>query len=261
MERKIKLQAKDFSNFLRCLYEILGICNAADIRGGVLRQRSNNKLMLLEMNLIPLISDSDILISDLMKTLTSMGGLRDQEVQITITSDSICFSGQRSHSSFKFANPDPSFMTNTFIPTEEFDKMIICKEEDLILEHVVTKKISASLDRKCFKFKMGDFLVCFDGRVASITFSAPGKNYYSEIERGIPVKKSFKGIADVIAAPLFMDHDRNMVLRIYNYQKDMFINKFSTLIGKIPFNIYGRSRLIKLDDELEEEKRGKRRIK
>lgn len=244
MEREIKLKPKDFVNFRRCLNAIWNECDAAEIKGGVLRQRSHNKLMILETNLIPLISDSDILISDLQGTTASMWDLREQEVQITITSDSICFSGQRSHSSFKFANPDPSFMTNTFIPTEEFDKIIICKEEDLIFEHVITKRISASLDRKCFKFKKGDFLVCFDGRVASITFGAPGKNYYSEIERGIPVKKSFKGIVDVIAAPLFMDHDRNMVLRIYNYQKDMFINKFSTSIGKIPFNIYGRSRLI-----------------
>lgn len=246
MDKEIKLNAKDFSNFLRCLSALKDICNDADIRGGVLRQKSTDKANIFKMDLSPLISDCDIPISDLKNKLTLLKGLSKQEVQITITDDEIYFSGKPS--TLKFKNPNPSFMGNKFISSEEFSEIVTVREEDLVLEHVVTKDISNFMKLTADQFNIVSFQVLFDGNVASITASTTSKDKYSEIEYGIPLRKPLKGFSNIVVAPFLFDHDRDMLFKMYNVQEDLFINKFTASIGKIAVDVYSRNQLIEEEE-------------
>jgi hypothetical protein len=246
MEREINLEAKDFSNFLRCLSVLKDICKDVDIRGGVLRQRSTDTANIFEMDLSPLISDCDICIDNLKGKLTLLKGLSKQEVQITITDDEIYFSGKSS--TFKFKNPNPSYMNDRFMSNEEFSKFVTVREEDLVLEHVVTKDISNFMKLTADQFNIVSFQVLFDGNVASMTASTTSKDKYSEIEYGIPLKKPLKGFLNIVATPFLLDRDRDMLFKMYNVQEDLFINKFTASIGKIAVDVYGRNQLIEEEE-------------
>jgi hypothetical protein len=254
MEREIKLEAKDFLNFLRCLSVLKDICNDVDIRGGVLRQRSNNKSVISEMDLTPLISDCDICIDNLKSKLTLLKGLSNQQVQITITDDDIYFSGQRS--TFKFGKPNPSFLDNKFMPNEEFANIFILKEKDLVLEYAVKKDICNLMKVTAGQFNIGNFQISFDGDAASITASTVSKDERFEIEYGIPIKKPFKGFSNIVTTPFLLDHDRDMLFKMYNVEGSICVNKFTTTIGKIAADVYCRSQLMEEEENstsLEEE--------
>jgi hypothetical protein len=246
MEKEIKLEAKDFSNFLRCLSALKDICNDVDIRAGVLRQRPNDKASIFEMDLTPLISDCDIPISDLKGKLTLLKGLSKQEVQITITDDDIYFSGKRS--TFKFANPNPSFMDNEFMSSEELSNIFILREEDLVLEHVVTKEISDLMKVTSSQFKIVSFQIRFNGDTASITATTLDKKLHSEMEYGIPIKKPFKGFSNIVTTPFLLDHDRDILFKMYNFQENICVDKFTTTIGKIAVDVYCRSQLMEEEE-------------
>jgi hypothetical protein len=223
------------------------ICKDVEIRGGVLRQRSSDKAVIIEMDLTPLISDCDICIDNLKKKLTLLKGLSKQAVQITITDDEIYFSGKPS--TLKFKNPNPSFMGNKFISSEEFSKIFTVREEDLVLEHVVRKDISNFMKLTADQFGIVSFQVLFDGNVASVTASTTSKDEYSEIEYGIPLRKPLKGFLNIVTTPFLLDHDRDMLFKMYDLQDTLFISKFTASIGKIAVDVYGRSQLVEEKEE------------
>jgi hypothetical protein len=244
MEKEITLTAKDFSHFLRCLSVLKGICSDVDIRGGVLRQKSTDRANIFEMDLTPLILDCDIPISGLEMKLTLLKGLSNQQVKITITDDEIYFSGK--HSTYKFKNPKPDFMStsNKFISSEEFSNTFTIKEEDLVLEYVVTKDISNFMKVTAVQFKIVSFQVCFNGNLASITAFSSSEDQFSEIEYGIPTNKPLKGFSNIVNRPFLLDRDRSMLFKMYLVSEDVFINKFTSSLGKIAMDVYGRSQLM-----------------
>jgi hypothetical protein len=240
MEREITLEAKDFANFLRCLSVVKDICNDADIRGGILRQRTTDKANIVEMDLTPLISNWDIPISDLKSKLTLLKGLSKQKVQLTITDDEIYFSGKRPTIRFK----KPTYMDNTFMSSEEFSNLFTLREEDVVLEHVVTKDVSNFMKATVSQFNIVSFQIYFDGNVASITASTSSKEQYSEIEYGIPTKKPLKCYSNVVVTPFLLDRDGGMLFKMYNIQETICINKSTSSIGKVPVDVYTRSQLM-----------------
>jgi hypothetical protein len=246
MEKEITLEAKDFANFLRCLSAVKDMFNDVDIKGGILRQRSNDKSMIAEMDLTPLISDSDIPLPNVKNKLTSLKGLSKQEVQITITDDEIYFSGKRS--TLKFKHPKRDFLYNTFMSSEEFSSLLTLREDDLVLEHLVTKDTSNFMKVTAAQFNVVSFQIHFDGNTASITAVTSGKNQYSEIEYGIPTKKPLKGFSNVVTTPFLLDRDGGMLFKMYNIEGSVYINKYTSSIGRIAVDVYGRSQLMEEEE-------------
>ena len=65
MVRTINIDKDQFAEILRCLSLLKDECNDVDIRGGMIRQRSNEKISVFEIDLSPIISDIDLAITDL----------------------------------------------------------------------------------------------------------------------------------------------------------------------------------------------------
>ena len=254
MEREIKLEAKDFLNFLRCLSVLKDICKDVDIRGGVLRQRSDDRANILDMDLTPLISDCDICIDNLKGKLTLLKSLSKQAVQITITDNEIYFSGQRS--TFKFDKPNPSFLDNKFMTNEEFTNIFILKEEDLVLEYVVKKDLCNLMKVTANEFNIVSFRIYFEGDTASITATTVDKKQHSEMEYGIPIKKPFKGFSNLVVTPFIIDHDRNILFKMYNVQDNLCVYKFTMSIGKIVIDVYCRGQLTEEEEYSIKEEEG-----
>jgi hypothetical protein len=247
MDKEITLTAKDFENFLRCLSVVKDICNDVDIRGGILRQRSTDKANIIEMDLTPLISDSDILLSNVKNKLTSLKGLSKQKVQITMTGDEVYFSGKPS--TIKFKHPRRDFLDNKFMSSEEFSNLFTLREEDVVLEHVVKKDVSNFMKATVSQFNIVSFQIYFVGNVASITASTSSKEQYSEIEYGIPTKKPLKCYSNVVVTPFLLDRDGGMLFKMYNIQETICINKSTSSIGKVSVDVYTRSQLMEEEED------------
>jgi hypothetical protein len=140
-------------------------------------------------------------------------------------------------------------MDNKFMSSEEFSNLFTLREEDLVLEHVVTKDITNFMKVTVAQFNIVSFQVHFDGNVASITASTSGKDQYSEIEYGIPTKKPLKGYSNVVITPFLLDRDGGMLFKMYNVQETICINKSTSSIGKIAVDVYGRCQLLEEEED------------
>jgi hypothetical protein len=95
------------------------------------------------------------------------------------------------------------------------------------------------------------FQILFHGNVASIMASTLKKDGCSEIESGIPTQKFLKCFSNVVNTPFLLDHDRNMLFKMYNFQETACVSKFTSSIGKVVMDVYGRNQLINEDEEEE----------
>ncbi len=245
---ELTIHPTDFSNFLRCLSLLQDDCNDVDIREGILRQRTNLRENIIEMDLTPLVSDYDIVLSNLKQKLPLLKGLSGHEVKINSTDNSISFSGERSI--FKFVNPRMDFLDNKFMSSQELAKIFTLREEDVILEYAISKETSKLMKVIQRQFHVISFQICFEGDNASIVSTTTSKDQYSGIERGIPIRRPLKCFANVVVTPFLIDHDGDILFKMYNVQETLCVNKFKTLVGKISVIFYGRSQLI---EEIAEE--------
>ena len=238
----------DFSNFLRCLSLLKDDCNDVDIREGILRQRTNLEENIIEMDLTPLVSDCDIVLSNLKQKLPLLKGLSGQEVNITSTDNNISFLGERSI--FKFVNPRVDFLDNKFMPGQDLANIFTLREEDVILEYAISKETSKLMKVIKRQFNIVSFQIYFEGDNASIVSTTTSNDQYSRIEYGIPIRRPLKCFSNVVVTPFLIDHDGDILLKMYNTQETVCVNKFKTLVGKITLIVYGRSQLIE-ESELE----------
>jgi hypothetical protein len=219
-----------------------------EIHEGILRQRINAKSYIFEMDLSPLVSDCDIVLSNVKQTLPLLKGLSRQEVKIISTDNNISFSGERS--TFKFDNPRLDYLDNKFISSEKFANIFTLREEDVMLEYYIGKETSKLMRVIRDQFSIPDFQVSFEGDRASITATTQSKNQYSRIEHGIPLKRPFKGLSNIDGIPFLIDHDGEILFKMYKVEDAVCVNKFKTLVGKITVVVYGKSPLIK-ENELD----------
>ena len=69
MENTVMLEIEDYNNFIRCLTNLKDVCNDADIREGILRQRTNNHTSVFEVDLTSVFEESNIALTNLKQKL------------------------------------------------------------------------------------------------------------------------------------------------------------------------------------------------
>lgn len=238
---EIKLNAKAFSNFLRCLSLLKYNSAAIDIKEGVLRQRTNGKTSIFQMDLSPLISTLDICMDNLKRKLPLLNRLSKQQVKITPMNNKISFEGQRS--SYRFITPRVDHSDNEFITAQGFADLCNLREQDLLLECVLKRDMSKLMKVTFNQFSGQCFEVLFLGNIASITATDMFGGETSTMKYGIPIKRPSKGVLSIVTTPFLIDHDGDLLFQMYEIRENVYVAKFTTSIGKITINVYCKSQL------------------
>jgi len=244
---EVSLDAEKFGSFLRTLSLFRDICNDVEIRSGMVRQRTNDKANIFEMDLSSLILDSDILISNLKQKLDLLKCFLGQEVKIVSNNNEVSFSDQ--YSIIKFKNPRVDFIDNKFMSSEEFSSIFSLNEEDLLMDYEIAKTISERMKVIAQGFNIVSFQVFFEGDNASITASTSSKDQHAKIVSDIPINQTTNNtFSNLVVTPFVIDHDGSAVLKMYNISENMCVNKFVTAIGDVNINIFARSQLMEVTE-------------
>jgi len=235
------IHANDFSNLLRCLSLLNCICANVDIKGGILRQKSDDEYSIIEMDLTSLVSDCDILIPDIKGKLPILKALSKQEIKISSSGSRISFSSVRS--TLQFDNSHSNSPQHLFISSEELGKEFTLREEDAILEFSIKKETSTLIKVIASQFNLLGFQIFFEGNTASIIPTTTDRSQHFRIAHGIPIKAHMNCFSSVLARDLLIDHDGDILLRIYKVREPLCINQFNAFIGKVMVRVYGASKL------------------
>jgi len=251
MTTAINLEEEEYNDFLRCLTNLKEICNDIDIRGGMIRQRSNDLTSVFEMNLTSIINDASIPITNLKKKLDLLKTFVGQSVTIEIeegeTESESYFTVSDEQSSIKFLFPALEFMDNKMMTQEELDNIFSLDEEDLILTNdlssVITERIRIITDN----FNTQAIQVKFENDTASISAVTQSKDQFAKFKSDIPCNIDFGGnySSTLSTIPFGIEHDSDLDFKMYkDPDQNVSLNKITTELGSVDINIYSRSAIV-----------------
>jgi len=252
LTKTIVLEADEYSEFMRCLSNLKDICNDADIRDGIIRQRSNDRTIIFEMDLKPLIQDATLPITDLKRKLDLLKIFTYDAVTIEINQEEdeaeSYFTFSDSQTALKFSFPHRDFLDNQIIDQEELDSLFYITEDDLLLHDELNSTITERIKVVSANFHTQVVQIRFETDKASITAATQSKDQFAVVKSDIMLNMTFDGnfYANLTTLPFGIDHDSNVVFSMYKDPKqDVLLNKVSTEVGPVSLNIYSRSSVMK----------------
>jgi len=257
MEQTINLDAEKFEEFLRCVSILRDHCNDADIREGYIRQRANENTSVFELNLTPLVGDITIPVSGLKQKADLLKMFSEQEVEITVNvpeaeGENGWYSFSDQYSMLKFEMPDPDYMDNKFISSEEMAGIFALNDEDRILSADISSFISDRMKIVASGFNVNTVQVEVVGEEASIFTKTQSGDQYAKFLEGLVTDKVLNCSSHMVITPFIIDHDGDIAFTMYNVQPNVSANKYSTTIADIEVNLYTRSSLVDTGEDSEE---------
>jgi len=254
MQRTENMNVENFNEFIRCLTNLKEVCNDADIRGGILRQRTNNHTSVFEVDLRAIFGDSSIALTNLKQKLELLKTFQGQEVEVVIdepedgTVGSYNFKDE--YSSINFITPTMDFMDNKYMDEEELESIFPSSEDHLLFEKSLAQILSDRIKVVSHHFSIETVLVEFNGATASISASTPSKDQSAKFADGIIMNEEIENVATYISNVAFaMDHDTDIQYSMFkDPNQSVALNRFKTEIGDINITVYSRSQIIETDE-------------
>lgn len=247
MDHVVNLDSEQFVEFLRCLSLLRDICNDADIREGVVRQRTNDNSSIFEVDMRSLIQNVDLPISNLKQKLDLLKIFSEQE-EVAISVEEGSFSISDQYSVLRFVSPKLDFMDNKFMNEEELNSIITLNEEDLVLGCEILKVISDRMRIITQSFNVNTVKVNFNEETASITTETQARDQQARILSDIVSNRVMKSTSNLVAIPFVIDHDGDMELKMYNVKENVLVNMFSAKISDVNITVFSRSLLAEVEE-------------
>jgi len=251
MATTLNLNAAEFNDFLRCLANLKEVCNDVDIRDGFIRQRSNDKTSVFEIDMTPVLPGISIAISDIKRKLDLLKTFAGQDVSLEIVDgDPGHFIFADSFSSLKFISPSLQYIDNKYMTLDELERIFVMNDDELILEHDLTSLITERIRVITVSFNTDSIQVNFEGEEASIKAATQAKDQFAKFVTGITMNVVLEKCSALLSTiPFSIDHDTDVEFKMFkDPNQDISLNQFSTTLGDITLKIFTRSAIVK-DDE------------
>ena len=216
----------------------------------MIRQRSNDKSTVFEMDLRPILNDTevDMPIADIKKKLELLKTFSGQEVTVSFDDDSFSFSDQ--FSKIKFQNPTLEYMDNKFLSMEELERVFIMDEDELLIDVDLSSMITERIRIITQTFNTQAIQIVFNGETAKLTAVTQARDQFAKIVSDITTNAILEGCSSNLSTvPFSIEHDTDIKFHMFKHpSQDVLMNRFATTLGDVPIVIYGRAAIIKDED-------------
>ena len=245
MEASVSLSGENYNEFLRIISILKDTCNDIDIKEGIIRQRSNDNSCIFEIDVNPLLTDVSLSISDLKQKLELFKIFTDQDVEISINDEFYIITDQYSTIQIKLASHD--FIDNTFMTPEELESVFTLNDDTLMLQTEIPITISERIQIIRTNFNVDTVQVTLHGEQARISSRNQSKDQNAKLMSNIITEMNMHCETDLLATPFILDHDGDMIFKMFNSQEGVAVNKFETSISDVNITVYSRSSLVEIE--------------
>jgi len=245
MEETVVMNDEQTESFLRCLSILRDICVDADIKNGLIRQRSADKTSIFEIDLTPLTTEVNLPLSNLKQKLDLFKIFSDTSVQLDVSEEH--FSFKDDHSVLSFKTPIAEYFPSEFINENELNNIFTLSEENLLIEKELSKVTTDRIKIVTQVFNTPTVQVRFNGNVAAIIANVQSKDQEAQFCDNIETNNIDVGnqTTNIVAIPFLIDHDTDIYFKMYSSdQPGVVFSKFSTQLGDVDINVYTRSAMI-----------------
>jgi hypothetical protein len=218
------------------------ICNDVDIRSGIVRQRSNDKLSCFEVDLSTVIGDMSIPFTNLKNKLDLIKIFQNQD-EIIIEENETDFSIEDRYTKISFEKPDLAWLDNPFMSESDRDSIFVRDEGNIILSCDLSESMSERIFTITQAFQVTVVQIEFEGEVASIIAETQSRDQTAKIMKDIVSERDLTAISHMPHTPFIVDHDGDIEFKMYlsNEEKMECSNVFNTTVDNIPVTVYCRS--------------------
>jgi hypothetical protein len=248
------MDSEQFDVFIKCLSNLKEVCNDVDIKGGFIRQRTNCRTTIFEMDLTPIIDDINISLIELKNKIDILKVFSNQDVSIEINeSDENPDEGEYiisdNYSSIRITKPSPSFIDNSFITEEEINNIYTFQENELLMETDITKMISDRIKNITTAFGSPSIQIFFNGGTCDMSASNQSRQQVATFLKDIIINEDMnESFANLTLITFRIDHDENINFKMfYDDDRKITTNMFKTGLGEIQINMYSNSSVIEDD--------------
>jgi len=252
----IEMDEGNYNDLLRCLLNLKEICNDVDIRQGVIRQRSNDLTAVFEIDVQPILNDSNLPIANLKKKLDLLRTFAGQAVSIKIveadTESESYYVISDPQSSIKINFPSLDFLDNKYMTEEERDNIFDLDEGNLMLQTNLSGVLTERINVITTNFNTPAIRVKFEGDEASITAATQSKDQEAKFVNGIDTNVNFDGkyFSNLSVIPFSIEHSEDLEFKMYKDQnQNISLNKIKTQLGPAEINIFSRSTIVEDDED------------
>lgn len=251
MERKV-IKREDFSKFLNTIKLIQEHCTDCEILNGQIRQKSNDKHCVFQIDLSQVFSESSILLTGLklkvmllksfeLDTTTLPEGI---DPNIIFEYDDKNYTFVDHFSILNFRTPLRKYLDNTYILDEEWEKIIKIKEEDLILSTTINSYLTKRIKAITEGFENDVITLRVDEFKGTISAESGSKENTSDLVRDIELNTKMEPCqARVVSLPFTLDMNSDVIMDVYRTTKKVVLCRFKMKFFGIPITIYSASEL------------------
>jgi len=253
MTTRIEFDGEQFNTFLRCLSNLKGICNDVDIRGGIIRQRTNDLTSVFEIDLTTLIGNVAIPITnlknkfDILKTFAGRDVVNIEIFEADTESESYYIIRDDQYA-IKTNFPSLDFMDNKYMSEDERDGIFLLDDEEMILHTQLSSMDTDRVRVVVDNFNTKSIQFRFENDKAMFGTSTQSKDQKATFKSDIPINVEFGEnayISNLSAIPFCIEHDNQLDFKMFkDPQQNMTYNKIKTELDIVDVCIYSRSALV-----------------
>tara|TARA_Y100000310_G_scaffold342450_1_gene445766 strand:- start:2189 stop:2950 length:762 start_codon:yes stop_codon:yes gene_type:complete len=241
----ISLTRADFTKLFATIKIIQDSCTDCDISGGFIRQKTNDRSAIVEIDLTNILKDNNLSISLIKQKVLLLKSFElDDNVQIDDDKISIIFSDNDYtftdfFSNIIFRKPSQKYLDNKFISEDDFKNMIKIKDDDLVLNYDIPSHLAKRIKSICEGFNVDTVLMKMDEYHASIHAITINNENTSRVIKEISLNtKMAKSNFKMIVLPFMLDVSSDIKLLVYNISQTVMLCKFQLTHYDIPISIY-----------------------
>jgi len=244
-EYRISISRDDFSKLLALLKTVENQCNDCDIQSGLMRCRTNDRQAIVMMDLSSIIETNPLQFSliknkiGLLKSFELDDNIQVEDKNVIIEANESNYEIKDPFSKMVFRKPVQKYIDNKFIPDSEFESMINCQEDNLIMSHTINNYLKRRISNITQGFQ-SDIIKCKiienNGFLSSET-----RNHEDNCQfvKNIILNNE---VADcefrMIAMPFILDISSDLRLSIYQISNGVYMCKFDQSYFGVPVTIY-----------------------
>lgn len=243
--KSISLSRMEFTKLFGTIKILQDSCTDCDISGGFIRQKTNDRSAIVEIDLSNILKENNLSISLIKQKVLLLKSFElDDNVQIDDEKISIIFSDKDYtftdfFSNIVFRKPSQKYLDNKFIPEEDFKNMIKISEDNLVLNYDIPSHLAKRIKGICEGFNVDTVLVKMDEYHASIHAITINNENTSRVIKEISLNSKIpKSNFKMIILPFMLDVSSDIKLMIYSISDTMMLCKFQLTHFDIPISIY-----------------------
>lgn len=252
MSYTLSLEREKFSKMLNLMKLIENHCTDCDIKLGRIRQKTNSRQSVVDIDLTSILGDNDLSLS-LIKSKVQLLKSFELDENVQLTEKNILLESNESNYEFTdalskmiFRKPSAKFLDNKFIDQQEFDTVIKCKDENLLFTYTISnyikkRMVAAGLgfDTDLITFNLNEFK-------ASATIQPTNKENTTNYIEEIVLNKSVANQSFQISNLAFiLDLASDISLNCYQVTNDVYLCKISQAYFGASVVVYTQAKVTK----------------